>query len=677
MQDDNVTMQMIVPDSSDTFLDESVHAFETAASKDENVTLESFLPAKDHPQYSRVLLELVRVDLELRWRSGRPRELSEYLAAFPELRDSPHCMGEVAYEEYRQRLENGQTPDPLDYEQRFGVSTLDWPLPCQKSSVAANPLEFVLAGSDSTRGVVIPEGSTVAQIKTVVPSLSSRPVEVAALLRRHLRLISVGAVCMFGYFSVLVLLNPTQKVGLFLQNPWLLALNWTLLFSCAAIASVLWSRSPLSLRQMRCLELALIGALLSEMAAGFTSDLLIDHELRQPLAEGDHALFHYSSSWTLPFFALIVGYGALIPSTGRRCAVVVSVLAIVPLVIGLAGGIMEDGLTGPFLVSFLLQMALWIVAGAVIAAYGAHRLESLRQAASDARHLGQYRLLRKLGAGGMGEVFLAEHVLLKRPCAVKLIHPEMESDPATIRRFSREAQASASLTHPNTVQIFDYGIADDGTFYCAMEYLAGDNLEHLVSREGPLSSARAIHILRQVCGALGEAHRIGLIHRDIKPSNIIVGERGGIRDFAKLLDFGLVFWSSRPDQLTIEGIFGGTPTYASPEQATGKTVDARSDLYSLGAVAYFLLTGQPPFPGKSIQDTLLAHLNKPVVSPRAWNKEIDPLLEQAVLRCLEKDPARRFPDAASLDSVLARCPAEVNRQPKSGSTSSIETELVN
>src|SRR4029078_3385959 len=142
----------------------------------------------------------------------------------------------------------------------------------------------------------------------------------------------------------------------------------------------------------------------------------------------------------------------------------------------------------------------------------------------------------------------------------------------------------------------------------------------LVSREGPLSSARAIHILRQVCGALGEAHRIGLIHRDIKPSNIIISERGGIPDFAKLLDFGLVFWSSRPDQLTLEGVVCGTPTYASPEQATGRTVDARSDLYSFGAVAYFLLTGQPPFACKPIQDTLLAHLNTPVISPRAWNK---------------------------------------------------------
>jgi serine/threonine-protein kinase len=259
----------------------------------------------------------------------------------------------------------------------------------------------------------------------------------------------------------------------------------------------------------------------------------------------------------------------------------------------------------------------------------------------------------------MGEVYLAEHMLLRRPCALKLIRPEQAGNPANLSRFEREVRASATLTHPNTIEIYDYGHTADGTFYYVMEYLPGLSLEELVTRQGPLPPARAVHFLRQVCGALREAHSIGLIHRDIKPSNIFATERGGVLDVAKLLDFGLVQsveFDSRQAKLTVQGTILGSPPYMSPEQAAGKTdLDARTDIYSLGAVAYFLLTGQPPFVRDTAMQVLLAHVYEPAPPLSELRPDVPADLQAVVLRCLEKDPAKRFPDAASLEKALAAC----------------------
>jgi serine/threonine-protein kinase len=286
-------------------------------------------------------------------------------------------------------------------------------------------------------------------------------------------------------------------------------------------------------------------------------------------------------------------------------------------------------------------------------------LETLRGEAIEARKLGQYQLQRRLGAGGMGEVYLAEHVLLRRPCAIKLIRPERAGDPRNLARFEREVQATATLTHPNTVEVFDYGHAADGTFYYVMEYLPGLNLEELVKQHGPLPPARVIHLLRQICRALQEAHAVGLIHRDIKPGNIIVGQRGGQYDVAKLLDFGLVRapgLAGDGQPLTQEGAIAGTPAYMSPEQAAGRAdLDGRSDLYNLGAVAYFLLTGQPPFVRQTAVQTLAAHLGEPVVAPDRLRADLPADVQAVLLRCLEKEPARRFPDAESLEPALGHC----------------------
>src|SRR5262249_18203554 len=208
---------------------------------------------------------------------------------------------------------------------------------------------------------------------------------------------------------------------------------------------------------------------------------------------------------------------------------------------------------------------------------------------AEARQLGQYHLGRRIGAGGMGEVYLAEHQLLKRPCALKLIRPDSVADPTALARFEREVRLTATLSHPNTVEVYDYGRTEAGVYYYVMEYLPGLSLAELVERHGPLPPGRAVYLLRQVCRSLGEAHAAGLIHRDIKPSNIFVSRRGGVDDVAKLLDFGLALPPAGygEPELSGEGWILGTPQFMSPEQAQGGAdLDGRSDIYSLGAVAY-------------------------------------------------------------------------------------------
>ncbi len=304
-------------------------------------------------------------------------------------------------------------------------------------------------------------------------------------------------------------------------------------------------------------------------------------------------------------------------------------------------------------VAFNLALNNTVAVALVLAATS--RVEYLRRQADEARKFGQYVLREKLGSGGMGQVYRAEHVLLRRPSALKLIRPERAGDPEMLRRFEREVQTTATLTHPNTVHVFDYGRTADGTFYYVMEYLPGLTLEELVRRHGPLASDRAIHFLRQICAALGEAHARGLTHRDIKPGNVLVCERGGVFDVAKVLDFGLVRVPTGEDidgTLTREGTVAGTPAYMSPEQAGGDSgIDPRSDLYSVGALAYFLLSGRPPFADRSAARMLAAHLHEP---PGALPAEVSPVLADVVMRCLAKKPSERWPTASSLEAALAQ-----------------------
>jgi len=257
----------------------------------------------------------------------------------------------------------------------------------------------------------------------------------------------------------------------------------------------------------------------------------------------------------------------------------------------------------------------------------------------------------------MGVVHKAEHVLLKRPCAIKLVRPESEADSRHIANFEKEVKATAKLTHWSTVENFDYGHTDDGTFYYVMELLPGMSLEELVECHGPLNPARVLCLLRQVCDALDEAHSIGLIHRDLKPANIFVSERGRKFDVAKLLDFGLVKEQHRDSANAGEqGSFSGTPLFMSPEQATAyDEVDARSDIYALGCVAYYALTGTPPFTGEDVMAVIVKHAQEEVVPPSSHVRTVPEDVERCVLRCLTKRKDNRFANVCELSEALQSC----------------------
>jgi hypothetical protein len=302
--------------------------------------------------------------------------------------------------------------------------------------------------------------------------------------------------------------------------------------------------------------------------------------------------------------------------------------------------------------------ALWAVLGIVLSTLVSYVTFRLRTSVAHNRRLGQYTLTEKLGEGGMGVVYRAEHEMLRRPTAIKLLPPGRAGEEG-LKRFEREVQLTARLTSPHTVSIFDFGRTPDGMFYYVMEYLDGLDLEALVQESGPVPPARAVRILRQVCESLAEAHGIGLIHRDIKPANILLCERGGLPDIAKVVDFGLVKELSNisDPRLTTEDVLRGTPQYMAPEAIRDPgSADPRSDLYAVGAVGYYLLTGTPVFSGRGPIETIHHHLTtQPESLSKRLGRALPGELEALVLACLAKDPAERPESARALARALEAC----------------------
>jgi serine/threonine protein kinase len=281
-----------------------------------------------------------------------------------------------------------------------------------------------------------------------------------------------------------------------------------------------------------------------------------------------------------------------------------------------------------------------------------------RQAAVEAKQLGQYRLEEKLGEGAMGTVYRGHHSMLRRQSAIKLLNVERVNE-TSISRFEQEVQITCNLNNPHTIAIYDYGRTPEGVFYYAMEYLDGINLQDLVDRFGPLSDGRVAKILDQLCSSLFEAHSMGLVHRDIKPANVMLNRRGGVPDFVKLLDFGLVRAVDEAKRGKGSEGMAGTPLYMSPESIqTPDLVDARSDLYAVGAVGYFLLTGAPVFQATSFGDLCQQHVDAIPISPSVRSgRSVSEDLESAIMACLEKNRAKRPQTARDLANLLHRIAA--------------------
>ena len=372
------------------------------------------------------------------------------------------------------------------------------------------------------------------------------------------------------------------------------------------------------------------------------------------------------SGWIILIFA----YAIFVPRSWYRILAVVLTISVFPILAtvfamnfhqNVRDLIEHDG-------SSCVEMFISLAATIFAAVSSVRMISNLRKQADEAKEFSRYRLKHKIGSGGMGDVYLAEHKLMKRPCAIKVIRPEKAGDPKAIARFEREVRATARLNHWNSISIYDYGRTADGTFFYVMEYLTGMSASDLVKRKGPLSPGRVVYLLKQVCNALSEAHAVQLVHRDIKPANLIVAEMGGSFDVIKLLDFGLAkpmsnaLQNTEDSELTVAGSLTGSPLYMSPEQAMGEVqTDQRSDIYGVGGVAFFMLTGRPPFEGGATLKVLLSHLNDPAVPPssvrkHAYGQSISPELDAIVLKCLAKSADDRYQSARELHDALNSIP---------------------
>jgi eukaryotic-like serine/threonine-protein kinase len=480
-------------------------------------------------------------------------------------------------------------------------------------------------------------------------SINALPPELLAQSARRLRVLALQyAFIFFMSDPLLAILFPEDR-AVFLSS----ALRWapsvTSITAALLLAASTWSRR---LAVGTVLDIGLVFEVVGSF--GIAAAQYLDPSR---YAAGPPWL---GLSWVAVW---MLGFTIVVPSQPRRALTAALASATsVPLVAGFA---MAAGLAPIQLppTRFFFAIVLPYLLVALVAYVGARIVYSLGTELKRAQDLGSYRLVERLGQGGMGEVWRARHRLLARPAAIKLMRPEvlggstLERQSELHMRFEREAQATASLRSPHTIELYDFGIADNGAFYYVMEFLDGFDLETLIERFGPVPPERAIHLLTQICHSLAEAHAEGLIHRDIKPANVYVCRYGREVDFVKVLDFGLV--KSRGDEratepsLTQNHYAGGTPAFMAPEQVLGdKPIDGRSDIYAMGCLAYWLVTGQLVFTGRTVVETMLQHTQtKPTPPSQRTELVIPKAFDDAILACLEKDPKDR---PATADALAAR-----------------------
>ncbi|QDS99789.1 serine/threonine-protein kinase [Adhaeretor mobilis] len=493
----------------------------------------------------------------------------------------------------------------------------------------------------------------VALVSDSSPQMSA---ETRALLRGRLRILAVVLMSGFAMFLVWRLAMAARGEGA--VGP--AGIPYAHLAVTVLLGLISWklcAKCDLSLPKLRIAELLIVGS-----SAAFFFVLGTQRLEHDALSlQGHTHIPNIGGPWQF----LIFCYALFVPNTWRRAAVVIGLLALGPLVvIGVVAWQSPAFLNLAGMQAFrgvFIEHALIALMTGVSAVVGVKTIGTLRRDAFLAKQLGQYRLKQLIGSGGMGEVYLAEHEMMKRPCAIKVIRPEKAGDPQVLARFEREVRATAKLSHWNSIDIYDYGSTDDGTFYYVMEYLPGHNLGELVEMHGPLSAGRIVYLMLQVGEALAEAHDQGLVHRDIKPANIFCAYRGGRFDVAKLLDFGLAKPMSDVTEagLTAAGSITGSPLFMSPEQSTGSpNVDERSDVYSLGAVMYYMATGRPLFEYEQPLRVIVAHASEEPIPPRELCPDLPLELEELILRCLEKQPEDRFQTVAQLLVALEEVPVE-------------------
>jgi eukaryotic-like serine/threonine-protein kinase len=467
------------------------------------------------------------------------------------------------------------------------------------------------------------------------------------LLREATHRLGLLAAVWAGLFVIGIVMNDVVAPLLDLQMrdliPWDRPADVVALFSIAASVWLWWYTRRLTCNPRRALDIALVYEVLLALGVGVVNQW-------QP-----HRVLAGRLSWIC---ALVLIFPMIVPNTPRKTLIASLVAASMDpfgLLIAHWRGLAVPAFT------IIVWNYLPNYVCAVIAVIPSKIMVHLGRHVQRARELGSYRLVGLIGRGGMGEVWRATHRMLARPAAIKLIKPEILGNPgkdggaAVVQRFRREAEAASFLQSPHTIRLYDFGETRAGTFYFVMELLDGLDLETLVAQYGPIPPERTIHVLRQVCHSLAEAHDRGMIHRDVKPANIFLCRLGREYDFVKVLDFGLVKFDQDESIMdTIKAaaeVTTGTPAYMAPEMANGDAVDRRADLYALGCVAYWLLTGHLVFEAESALRMLIQHIQaQPVPPSRRGDQVVPPALERLIMQCLEKDPARR---PSSADEILA------------------------